>query len=301
MRKVNLFSKTARADIFLLLFFLLFLAAHSDIPFNSWKFFKAQIVQMSLTIHLAPSITTSGGEVITPTKSDIHQFEAGSGGTFDFVNPDGSSVKIVFFIGTTQVTLDFFIEAYEQGAIIADRPLPTGRNVVGSLIYDMKTFEGAISTVTFDAPFAMTVGYPQEQLGDLDEATMGIYFWDESQSIWIAFDIESRDTQQNTITILSDHLTFFATLGEAKQGALAAGRGVAPVPFNPAIPVSEMPVTEPERKMGDINNDGKVDILDFNILMVRWGETGPSHIADLNNDKLVSIFDFNLLMVHWSR
>ncbi len=49
----------------------------------------------------------------------------------------------------------------------------------------------------------------------------------------------------------------------------------------------------------DTNNDGKVDILDFNTLMVNWGG-GAGNRADFNSDNRVDILDFNLLMVNWS-
>ena len=57
----------------------------------------------------------------------------------------------------------------------------------------------------------------------------------------------------------------------------------------------------PAPKTGDTNNDGKVDILDFNVLMVNWGTqvTGASH-GDLNNDGTVDILDFNVLMINWT-
>jgi hypothetical protein len=51
---------------------------------------------------------------------------------------------------------------------------------------------------------------------------------------------------------------------------------------------------------GDSNNDGKVDILDFNILMINWGRTGPNIPGDFNGDGTVDILDFNLLMVNWT-
>lgn len=50
---------------------------------------------------------------------------------------------------------------------------------------------------------------------------------------------------------------------------------------------------------GDINKSGKVDIFDFNVLMVQWGGAGSS-AADLNSDSKVDIFDFNILMINWS-
>jgi len=267
---------------------------------------EAQVIDMALTVQSAPSITTSGGEVILPENSESHQFEAESGGTFNFVNPDGSSVTIIFFIGTTQVTLDFFIDSYDQAAITADRPLPTGRNVVGSLIYDMRTFEGSTSTTTFDNPFSMTIHYPEEQLGGLNEDTLGIYFWDESQSIWTAFDVDSRNIEQNTITILSDHLTFFATLGEVKEAAPSGGDGSsggggggggAGGGGGGGGGATGFFVASSQC---DIVRDGVLDILDFNLLMVHWGEAGPGNIADCTSDNVVDIFDFNLLMVNWS-
>lgn len=51
----------------------------------------------------------------------------------------------------------------------------------------------------------------------------------------------------------------------------------------------------------DPNGDGKVDIFDFNILMIHWG-TVPSggSSADFNSDGVIDIFDFNLLMINWT-
>jgi hypothetical protein len=86
-------------------------------------------------------------------------------------------------------------------------------------------------------------------------------------------------------------------------------------------------ITQPEetdsKKRSDINDDGIVDLLDFNLLMVHWGKTqGLSrinstllfftsqgtrgekicynkHIADIDCNGLVDIIDFNFIMVHW--
>ena len=51
-------------------------------------------------------------------------------------------------------------------------------------------------------------------------------------------------------------------------------------------------------KVGDINCDGGINILDFNLLMVNWG-SATNNVADLNKDGVVDILDFNLLMVNW--
>ena len=59
-------------------------------------------------------------------------------------------------------------------------------------------------------------------------------------------------------------------------------------------------ITQPNVIIGDANNDGKVDIFDFNRLMIQWGNTGTNNTADFNNDGVVDIFDFNRLMIHWT-
>ncbi len=49
----------------------------------------------------------------------------------------------------------------------------------------------------------------------------------------------------------------------------------------------------------DIIKDGVFDILDFNEMMVEWGQTQCGVDADMTSDCVVNVLDFNLLMVYW--
>lgn len=49
----------------------------------------------------------------------------------------------------------------------------------------------------------------------------------------------------------------------------------------------------------DFNNDGRVDMVDLNTLMLNWGAIG-TNASDLNHDGVVDMLDFNLLMLSWS-
>ena len=51
---------------------------------------------------------------------------------------------------------------------------------------------------------------------------------------------------------------------------------------------------------GDANRDGKVDIMDFVILMANWNRTG-TNAADFNGDGRVDILDFVQLMAYWTK
>lgn len=50
----------------------------------------------------------------------------------------------------------------------------------------------------------------------------------------------------------------------------------------------------------DANNDGAINILDFNTLMIQWGSTGPNLSGDFDKNGVVDMIDFNMLMVYWS-
>ncbi len=54
--------------------------------------------------------------------------------------------------------------------------------------------------------------------------------------------------------------------------------------------------------VGDMNGDGRVNILDFNLLLAAWGarQARPFYSSvDLNRDGAVDILDFNVLMANW--
>lgn len=48
----------------------------------------------------------------------------------------------------------------------------------------------------------------------------------------------------------------------------------------------------------DLNGDGKVDIIDFSILLFWWG--GPNECADQNQDGIVNLIDFSIMMYYWT-
>jgi hypothetical protein len=53
----------------------------------------------------------------------------------------------------------------------------------------------------------------------------------------------------------------------------------------------------PIAKIGDINNDGQVNIFDLSILLSKWGSADAT--ADINHDGAVNVFDLSMLLSHW--
>ncbi|MCH7730620.1 hypothetical protein IID21_03795 [Patescibacteria group bacterium] len=52
---------------------------------------------------------------------------------------------------------------------------------------------------------------------------------------------------------------------------------------------------------GDIDQDGDVDIFDYNILIENFGNTNCGNVADINGDCKVDIFDYNLLVTNFGK
>lgn len=51
----------------------------------------------------------------------------------------------------------------------------------------------------------------------------------------------------------------------------------------------------------DLNIDGKVDLVDFSILLYFWEQTKPANrCADINSDGIVDIVDFSIMMYQWT-
>ena len=52
---------------------------------------------------------------------------------------------------------------------------------------------------------------------------------------------------------------------------------------------------------GDINNDGKINITDFSILMYFWNKKNPANVcADINSDGRVDLKDFSVMLYWWT-
>ena len=69
-------------------------------------------------------------------------------------------------------------------------------------------------------------------------------------------------------------------------------------PFSQTLSFS---VSPPKCPGADLNQDGKVNIIDFSILLYFWGQTKPANIcADINRDGIVNLVDFSIMMYQWT-
>lgn len=176
-----------------------------------------------------------------------------------------SSGKITFVI-TPESALGEVVSASDTSIIAV---------LTKDMIFDVTAKDQNGNTVTsFPEFITITLIIPRlpEDTGDL-----GVYFFDETIGRWIL--IPNAVFSDGKVTFKVNHLTRFAVFSVNK----ATGE-----------------LIEKTGQVCDIVVDYKIDILDFNALMVQWGLSGFGNSADCNGDQIVNIFDFNLLMVSWS-
>jgi len=105
---------------------------------------------------------------------------------------------------------------------------------------------------------------------------------------------QCEDVNITTNPIINLDLAVTSPSSPPSSPPSSGGGGGGPSIITPTSPLSEA------AQAVDTNGDSKIDILDFNSLMVNWGKTESGNLADFDANGTVDIFDFNLLMIYWT-
>ena len=85
--------------------------------------------------------------------------------------------------------------------------------------------------------------------------------------------------------------------GEFPKGVVVLGANDASGdPFSSMYIVFLQGTGEPGPIQGDLDQDGDVDIFDYNLLVTNFGSNNCGNVADINSDCKVDIFDYNTLI-----
>ncbi|MFA6254975.1 MAG: hypothetical protein WC675_02975 [Patescibacteria group bacterium] len=163
-------------------------------------------------------------ELVAPAETTTGNVTAEAGGTTTL--SDGKLSVVVpsgAVSGSGSVTID----------PTTSYTAPTGDNqVVGSKVYDLALTVGGTSVTTFSKKVALTFAYTDEEIKNISESTLAVYYWDTTGQKWLNLG-GTLDAANNKITVETAHFTLFALIGTQKaEGgelvklACAAGAGV---------------------------------------------------------------------------
>ncbi|MCK4800344.1 hypothetical protein KAS31_05175, partial [Candidatus Parcubacteria bacterium] len=73
-------------------------------------------------------------------------------------------------------------------------------------------------------------------------------------------------------------------------------------PFSQSLKFKLLEEKEEKVSQGaDLNSDGKIDLVDFSIMLYFWEQSDPSNIyVDMNSDGIVNLTDFSIMMYYWT-
>ncbi len=225
----------------------------------------------------APPQPASGGLRFPPSPLGTYTVDPETDNEINFVAPDGQTLKISIPRNFYASVVTFVIAALPKATVNALVMPPDSLDLSGSYAFSVMAQDGAGKTVdTFLKPLQYTFGYTAAQVASHEESTFVLYRLQDPPVGWL----ESGGSRNTTLRIIStaqDRLSMFGVFGTK---------------INPI---------SPDRKCGiaDINCDGRVDLVDFSILMFNWG-TPKNPAADLNQDGSVDLVDFSIMMYWWT-
>lgn len=151
-------------------------------------------------------VTTTGEVTITPL----------GGGKTTVTSAEGSKASIELPAYAVSVSTKITIISEAKATVIAaTAPAPTGKSIIGSYIYNFTATAVGKAVTTFSKKVILTFTYTADQVKSLDESTLRIYYWKEATSKWVAL-ASIVNTVTKTVTVTTDHLTYFILVGEPK-------------------------------------------------------------------------------------
>jgi hypothetical protein len=140
-----------------------------------------------------------------------------------------------------------------------------------------------------DLTISVTISYDDS---NIDENTIKPHRFNGTS--WVEISPFTIDKSANTVTFtVSSAETPYAVFGQEQEEETTPPSGGGPTGGGTT------PIPQTTHSIADINEDGVINIFDFNLLMVNWGNNPANLAADLDGNGVVDIFDFNLLMVNW--
>lgn len=228
----------------------------------------------------APAPEGGGGGLVAPAPPTSYTGISGAavvspdtGGSIVRLNADGSSITLSVPAGFWILPTTFTITVVSKKTAASVAPVPAGLAIVGDNAYSILAKDTIGTVLTrFLKPLTMILRYTNAQSADFDEKTLKMYSLDQVLKIWKPVPDSKIDIIQNSVSGTFDHLTLFAIMGTAIRPTIRAA---------------------------DFNQDNKVDLVDFSILLYNWGMP-KNEAADLNKDGRVDLVDFSIMLYWWT-
>jgi hypothetical protein len=135
------------------------------------------------------------------------------GGQISLDNPEGGSASVDVPGGAVSSDTTFTIEVVSEDDV-ADAP--GGLFMLAGQIYRITATADGEEITDFDTDLTISFEYTDDQISDLEEGSLQVYYYDEDTSSWVALDT-SLDAEGNAASVTVNHLTDFALMGGEEE------------------------------------------------------------------------------------
>lgn len=288
--KKNLFFYFVILTIFL--FFFFYFSPHLTGKIGDTIFKKIRNAILTANINLTVTIGMTKNSLI---------FQSDTARAIDVVSPDNTKLTISIPANITLIAeeIETSIVSLRKNDILRYFPMEERQIGVGPIYQFAIEKTADVSAITsFANPVLLTFFYTESDIEEVEEREIKAYYWNESQSKWVALDGSVAHPTENKVTAPVSHSSMFGIFGPPLIRYFSSG--LKPPVTAPLIPVPAVT----KKKRGDINNDGNVNLIDFSIMAYWWKRPVPDLILpqiDLNGDKQLTLIDFSILAYWWGK
>lgn len=134
---------------------------------------------------------------------------ASNGGSTTLTSSDGTQVTLEIPAAAISADTTFTISEVSSSSVTQ----PGGTLImVGGVVYEITAVSGGENVTSFDANLTLTFTYTDEQISEVVESALQVYYWDADTSSWLAL-TSTVDSSNNSISATTNHLTQFAIIG----------------------------------------------------------------------------------------
>lgn len=195
---------------------------------------SSAVVTVSASICNSGSSGGGGGGITLPTpepttpETTTGQVTANavSGGKTTLTTAENTTAKVEFPVNALSADTSIKIEPVKKTDIAANSSLPTEKNIIGSYVYNFTAIANGQTVSNFLKSATFTFTYTDSQISGLDEASLSVYYWNETTKKWVAIS-SVVDIAKNKITVIADHFTYFAIMGEKTASCKIANKTLA--------------------------------------------------------------------------
>ena len=161
---------------------------------------------------------SGGASIVSNSQSAI---TAASGGT---LTEGVLTLTIPTSFTSTSSSVTFQANKLDGSTFFSSVTPPSGKNRVGTTVFNLKALTDESTTLTtFSEPLSVTLSYDDADVSGLDETTLKIQRYDDSD--WNQLDNCSLDTSANTITCTTTHFSDFAIFGDTSTTPASSSSG----------------------------------------------------------------------------